>query len=98
MVGCSVSSISVFTLASFQFSEVCKIRTSLRCNECSRHMAHSGHLGNDSTVLSRFNFGVHFSSCVGGPLYSGMPLSSWVLHSPLSWDSLCLQIGNNFLS
>ena len=77
MVGCSLFSISVFTLASFQFSEVCTIRTSLRCNECSHHMAHAGHLGNDSTTLSKFNFGVHSSSCVGGPLYSGMPLSSW---------------------
>ena len=77
MVGCSLFSISVFTLASFQFSEVCTIRTSLRCNECSHHIAHSGHLGNESTTLSKFNFGVHSSSCVGGPLYRGMPLSSW---------------------
>ena len=77
MVGCSLFSISVFTLASFQFSEVCTIRTSLRCNECSHHIAHSGHLGNESTTLSKFNFGVHSSSCVGGPLYHGMPLSSW---------------------
>lgn len=97
MVGFSAFSISVFTLASFQFSEVCKIRTSLKCDECPRHMACSGLLGNDSTMLSTVTFGVHSSNKVGGPLNSGMPLSSWVLHSPLSWDPFCLPHVFSFL-
>lgn len=93
-MGCSAFSISVF---SFHFSEVCKIRTSLRCDECPHHMASSGLLGNDSTTLCTSHFGVHSSNCVGGPRNSGMLLSSWVLHSPLSWDPLCLPRVFSFL-
>lgn len=56
-----------------------------------------GLLGNDSTMLSKVTFGVHSSNNVGGPLNGGTPLSSWVLHSPLSWDPLCLPCVFSFL-
>lgn len=98
-VGCSVFSDSMFTLASLQFSEVCKSRTSLRCNECPQHMAYSSHLGNDSTKLRKFNFGVYSSNLGGLPSVQLVwQPSSWGLHSPLSWDPFASRVFSFLLS
>lgn len=59
-----VFSDSMFTLSSFQFP---KAELLWGCTECPQNMVHLCPLGNDSTTLSKVNFGVHSSSLDGFP-------------------------------
>lgn len=64
VMGWYVFSDSMFTLSSFQFP---KAELLWGCTECPQNMVHLYPLGNDSTTLSKVNFGVHSSSLDGLP-------------------------------